>query len=348
VVPEGRIATGDGVRVARAAARCSVAALLVGLTLAVALAGATGASASYPGANGLLVFDGVDPASQTVQLYSVGADGSGLTLLTQPAGTEWNECPSWSADAALIFFDSYLNPGPSRIYRIDADGADRQLADRDTGPSHTCPSLGPGNAQIAAVQLGSPSNSIVRMNVDGTGRVVLARATKLQMNFAPHYSPDGRRIVFDRVTFKEPAGIAKSALLVSRGRGKKLVDITPRGKNLFFGPSWAPDGQSLVAVRGDSTIVRMNPQGGDVRVLYSVSGAQLESPVVSPDGTRIAFVQCVGDCGDPGASGNGSVWVMNADGTGATAIVTQDAEGVQPAGVIDWGTAGPQLAARTR
>ena len=171
---------------------------------------------------------------------------------------------------------------------------------------------------------------------------MLARAGRNQMLFDPLYSPNGRRIVFNRVTFRGD-NIARSQLIVSRGMGKKNINITPRSPGVFSNPSWAPDGGSLLAIRGDSTIVRMNASGGNVQVVTTVADVLLEGPVLSPDGSKIAYLQCeplaTAQCGDPAGAGQGSLWVADTDGSNSEAIVTQDSAAVQPASKVDWGVA---------
>jgi Tol biopolymer transport system component len=85
----------------------------------------------------------------------------------------------------------------------------------------------------------------------------------------------------------------------------------------------------------------MSAGGSNVRVLARVPGAQLSSPTFSPDGSKIAYTKCVGDCGDPFSPGTGSLWVMNADGSHATEILAQATAGVQPDGSLDWGVSAP-------
>ena len=81
----------------------------------------------------------------------------------------------------------------------------------------------------------------------------------------------------------------------------------------------------------------MRPNGTGVRVLTSVSGAHtgIASAVYSPDGKKIAYLQCTGDCGDPQLQGQASIWVMNANGSGKQRIFN-GVNGTQPADRLSW------------
>jgi len=80
----------------------------------------------------------------------------------------------------------------------------------------------------------------------------------------------------------------------------------------------------------------MKPNGTNVRALVTVSGANITDAVYSPNGKKIAYMQCVGDCGDPSLAGQGSIWVMNANGSGKHRVFN-GANGVQPASRLSWG-----------
>jgi Tol biopolymer transport system component len=308
----------------------------LGATL-VCVVSAGAAGASFPGANGPIVFDGVDATAHSVQIYRVATDGTGLTKLTN-GGPAWNECPAWSASARLIFFDTALTSDPGRVYRMNGDGSDRRLSDDLAAPSHVCPSPGPGGNMVVAIQFNASGTSpVIRMRIDGSDRKVIGPASKRQANFEPWYRPTGKRIAYNRVTFTQSGrGVVRADIMISNGL--KSTSITPQRNAQFFSPAWSPDGRTLVAVRGASQIVRMNAVGRDIRQLASVPGASISSPVFSPDGTEIAFDECRGDCGDPlDPAGRGSLWVMNADGSGLHEILDQSTAGVQPAGRLDWG-----------
>jgi Tol biopolymer transport system component len=74
---------------------------------------------TFPGRNGVLVFDAVDRTTRTVQIFQVSAGGIGLKQLTMTTGAVWNEDPTFSANGRTIYFDSLdrSTTRPSHIYR---------------------------------------------------------------------------------------------------------------------------------------------------------------------------------------------------------------------------------------
>ena len=81
----------------------------------------------------------------------------------------------------------------------------------------------------------------------------------------------------------------------------------------------------------------MRPNGTGVRVLTTVSGTEkgVADAIYSPDGGRFAYLQCTGDCGDPELRGQGSIWVMNANGSGKRRLFN-GGNRVQPASRLAW------------
>src|SRR4051794_9193279 len=135
----------------------------------VALATAGPAWATFPGENGALAFSGVDATSHTVQTYRLAPGGGAPTQLTAPLGAVWNECPAWSADGRQIYFDSVdrSTTNPAHIYRIDATGGSRTLADSPDAPTHLCPTVSRSGTELAAIEYKDDgSEGIVRMQAD--------------------------------------------------------------------------------------------------------------------------------------------------------------------------------------
>ena len=324
---------------------------LVGAVLAVTVA--SPASATFPGENGALVFSVVEPANPpffpTEQIYRIEPAGGVATPLTSPApsGQVWNECPSWSADGRLIYFDSQDRAGAegAAIFRMNATGGDRTLVASADAANLFCPSVNWKGTLLTAQYDGDDTEGIVLMNADGSGQRIVAAAGANQDLFTPRFAPRGSRILFNQVAFGPGGqGIANADLLIVNPNGATRV-VTRRSNDLFFFPSWSPRGDLILAVRGaaQDEIVQLNVGGNRVRSLVKVPGASLQSPTFSPDGSKIAYFQCIGqdvDCGPEGA-GTGTLWVMDADGSNRTLVLDGATAGIEPAGTVDWGVRTP-------
>ena len=280
----------------------------------------------------------MDLATGTVQIYRMEPAGGVATRLTVPNGQVWNECPSWSANGQLIYFDSFDRGlgTPAHIYRMTATGGSRTLVDRPDAPAHVCPSVNWNGTELAAIEY-ADSEGIIRMNADGSGAEIVAAAGTNQVLYTPRFAPFGSRIVFNQVTYNGTDFVSADLMLIYPTGG--IRNITRNTNELFFSPSWSPRADSILAVRGaaQDEIVRVSLAGTVMRSLIKVPGAALSSPMFSPDGSKIAFLQCVGDCGDPDLQGTGSVWVMDADGSNPMLVLGQTPGGVQPFGYLDWG-----------
>jgi Tol biopolymer transport system component len=175
------------------------------------------------------------------------------------------------------------------------------------------------------------------MKSNGTGQKVVGHAAKNQSAGGPDYAPTGPRIAWYRVTYNESGqGFAASDLFVRNGT--RNTNITRRSSGKFYSVSWSPNGTTLVAIRGQRTIVSMRPNGTGMRVLTTASGpahTSVDDAIYSPDGKKIAYLQCTGDCGDPQLHGQGSIWVMNANGSGKKRIFN-GVSGTQPADRLSW------------
>jgi Tol biopolymer transport system component len=294
---------------------------------------------SFPGRNGALTFDAVDGTTGTVQIFRISNTGTGLKQLTTTTAKVWNEDPTFAASGQRIFLDSLdrATTRPSRVFRMNANGTGRRLSDAPSPPAHVWASINRTGSSLVVVQFTRDGQSVIAtMNTNGSNRRVIAAGSKQQSDGTPEYAPNNNRIAFERVTFNANGqGIKKSDLFIRNGG--RNTNITARRPANFFGPSWAPNGQKLVAIRGQRTLVSMNPNGTDIRVLTTVSGSEvnLTDAVYSPDGKKIAYLQCLGDCGDPDLRGQGSIWVMNANGSGKRRVFSGRAA-VQPAERLSW------------
>jgi Tol biopolymer transport system component len=200
---------------------------------------------------------------------------------------------------------------------------DHETTDPDRG-------IGGGVPEVSVVSAGGEIEMI-------TGSWVASQAT---------FSPDGDQLVVVKAEGDyESAGPSSTGLWVMGTDGSEPRELTG-GDVLDEDPDWSPDGSSIAFSRGVyeggrfvSSIVTVpaDPSGeGEPTELLTVGGDQLDRPVWSPDGQRIAFVRSVyrGTSGDTETT----VWTMAADGTGARPLVE-----LPGAATLDWHPDGSSL-----
>jgi Tol biopolymer transport system component len=190
-----------------------------------------------PGPTGSrIVFRAFEP--EAINLFSMNADGTDLRRVT--GDTIWEEDPTWSPDGRKIAFAGTPPQGNRRdIYEVDADGSGLRkllLSDSDNRE----PEWSPDGSRIAFSSLRVDDQGMVVedqriwvMQADGTG------ATPLVPGFAPSWSPDSRRLVFDR-GISGPGGVETGLFLVgSDGSGEVQLtnpqpsahaDLYPNGR----------------------------------------------------------------------------------------------------------------------
>ena len=317
--------------------RPSLRVLVLVAIFAGIVGGSNAARGTFPGQNGVIAFDAVVGQGEqgTVQIFQVSATGTGLKQLTQTDGDVWNQDPVFSGNGAKIYFtsDDRSTTNPGRIYSMNASGSGRKGVAVGVWPA-----VNRAGSSVAITQYAKGGQSlIVTTRPNGKGRKVVGNATRKQSAGGPDYAPTGVRLAWYRVTYnKSGQGFAASDLFVRNGTHN--TNITRRSSAKFYSVAWSPNGKTLVAIRGQRTIVSMRPNGTGMRVLTTASGPAhtgVSGAVYSPDGTKIAYLQCTGDCGDPQLQGQGSIWVMNANGSGKKRIFNGNDQ-AQPADRLSW------------
>lgn len=261
----------------------------------------TPAIATFPGANGKIVYDTYEQDTDGCcpSVYVRNPDGSGSRRL---AGD--GEGPVWSPDGTRIAYaDLYTDDFEfsPQIWVMNADGTDKiPIPGTEGGRS---PSWSPQGDEILFTTFDDVAGlKIVQLDGDGLRTVV-------DDAYAAEWSPDGTRIAFQRY------GESDSDIFISAIDGSNVTQVSESGRE-DWSPSWSPDGE-WIAFSSEATdsmntadIYKVQVSGGSTQRLTTADGNDL-NPAWSPDGTKITFVS--------GRSAHGT-YVMNADGSGQTQI----------------------------
>jgi TolB protein len=124
------------------------------------------------------------------------------------------------------------------------------------------------------------------MNADGSGQRRLTYNGA--RNFAPAWSPDGQRIVFERRVGKEKYRASTYQVYVMNADGSGGRMLAPNGAE----PSWSPDGRKIAFTKLSQRYLRagwtqwdifvMNADGSGPRNLTRAAGRRESQPVWSP------------------------------------------------------------------
>jgi Tol biopolymer transport system component/N-acetylneuraminic acid mutarotase len=265
--------------------------------------------------------------------YTVRPDGTDRALLLALSALPPDSQPyagglTWSPDGTRLAFQSgeagIVGPGNQDIYTIGADG--RSLARLTDAPAEDfLPYWSPDGRQLAFLSTRDGNADLFVMAADGSGQANLTRSPADETYgcffFAYNpWSPDGKRLAFNRYETASPGGQGPEATLyVMNADGTAQTRL---GAGTFAG--WSPDGASILTFVGDergTTLALVRADGGGATTLLTLPGQIPQGfPVWSPDGQSIAFTADRG--------GQDVLYIMRRDGTGVTALTTGPCDGL--------------------
>jgi Tol biopolymer transport system component len=315
---------------------------LIVLALFAAAIGALVASpagAKRPGVNGKIVFNADNNVTGQEQVYTIDPDGTDLRLLANDA-----EAGQWSPDGTRVSLGT-------QIVNVDT-GTFTDLPSYE-GLFLPCIVWSPDGTRLACEGFGTDDpalTGIYTMLSSASGG--LQRLTSSTDDDCPSdYSPNGNRLVFSRLNFTEGTSTLYVMKLDSTergdGRGDRGGDLTalmPSGTEVnFCTGSWSPQGNEIVfsaripsgtrstiwVVHSDGSGLRQVPIAGCGGTVDDPASSGCNSPVWSPDGTKILFERFT-----PGTR-QADLYTVNADGSGLFRVTnTPDLS----EGTGDWGT----------
>jgi TolB protein len=164
----------------------------------------------------------------------------------------------------------------------------------------------PDGRQIVFIRAIEGWAQLFLMNSNGSGEIQLTRDAA--DHWDPAWSPDGQKISF--VHAKDGAKIIATINVDGTG----MDEISPKSQRALH-PSWTPDGKRILyctdddlrpPVKNEAEIYSVDVATKHVKTL--ISGGVNTFPVMSPDGSRIAFRRMIGEM-------NSEIFVADADGS---------------------------------
>ncbi len=280
---------------------------------------------------------GVATSPRTSAIYSINADGTGLKKLVDINMHADN--PASSPNGKWVYFQSNAGGRSHNIYRCrpDGSGVENLTAGKTPGKrwreAFGCALSRDGRKMLYTVHDGSAGHVALADADGGNARLI---APELGYIYMAALNPANESVVF--------SGPARGYRLLSVALPNgKPVELTPDQPDSYV-PQFTPDGKTIVFLRRDGDIYRVDADGKNLRRLTTGNQyvefrlspqdrhGSTDGPHVSPDGKHIAYIAV--------KNGVPNVCVMKVDGTGQRQVTFRET----PCGRVHWSPDGTNLA----
>ena len=213
-----------------------------------------------------------------IHLWVMDADGRNRTALVEDAGIGGVTC--WSPDGGqVVYHRQEVTDGRPAFQNTVVDTATKRAVRPNLPGDEVIHDWSPDGEEWLTGTLLSPRDptfkpQVYRVRKDGTGRVVLG--DKGKGNFAPRFSPDGRRIAF-----VSSDGPRSSIRVTDRDGGLGQTILEGAAGETFESPCWSPEGKFIAAI---SRTPPAEEGGIPARAIVVVAAAGGPARRVSPPG----------------------------------------------------------------
>lgn len=212
------------------------------------------------------------------EIHTCDFDGSNIHKLTEDKSIAIS--PSWSYDNGWIAYTSYKRKIPEIFVKSLTNKPGYIISH---GRLNISPSWVPGKFCLAAgLKLYRDSDIFI---VSGKGEILETAVKGWGIDVSPHFSPDGKQMVFVSSRTGSPQ------IYIKDFESDKIKRITYEG-NYNTTPSWSPLGDCIAYVGTTKeygiNIYTLKPDGSDLKMITIDSGDN-EDPSWSPDGSLLVF-----------------------------------------------------------
>jgi Tol biopolymer transport system component len=271
------------------------------------------------GATGVIAYG--SPVNGTSQIFLINPDGTGKRQVLQTANSVF--APALSPDGTQIAF-FYGGASGSGIYLVNTDGTGLAFV---PGSANYANAVWSADGTMLAARHTS-SGAVAIFAPDGSGFQVITDTS----NDGPRavngltWSPDGRKIAFEGLTF----GLRIQQIYLANTSGTGTATRLSTDDNSgYTTPAWSP-GASKIACSKNGVVYTLNPASGtETRVTSpTLDPDNFDTyPTWSPDEQHLAVVS---------SDANNQILIMNANGSARTPLPSGQAS------YPNWSPAVPQ------